>query len=665
METPFDITLLMVLTVMAGISAQVLGEYLKIPSIVFLLAFGMLLGRDGLEILEPKLLGDGLEVIVSLSVALILFEGGLQLNLREVGKISGSLRNLITIGTVITLVGGGVAAHVLAEFPWTLSFLYAALVVVTGPTVIGPLLKQVKVDRQVSTLLEGEGVLIDPVGAITAVLVLNIVISGDADLLSLVGGLVLRLGIGALVGGLGGWFLAWFLKQAYYSLSEGLKNLVVLAGLWDLYEIAQLLQDESGLMATVVAGMVLGASSVPEIRFVRRFKTQLTMLAVSVLFILLSADLSLSSIFALGWGSVFAVLVLMLIVRPINVWICTWKSQLNWRQKLFVSWIGPKGIVSASVASLFAIVLQERGITGGDAIKALVFLTIIMTVMIQGLTAGGVASLLRLNPELTTGVVIVGSNPLARLIARLIQERGQFVVLIDSDPEVCQLGEAENLQVMLSSEINTEALEKTGLDSMGTFLALTSSTDVNFLLAQQVVEDFDPPRVLALFRRSAKGKEAAVKGKGAATKGKAAPSKLKGKGSAATETKVQPALTFDLSLQEWNQILANGEAKLVEATLTLNGFGFQQAYLQALIDAGSLVPLLVERDTQIRVARAGGEWQAGDRITCLVKTTKIRLLQWISGEIAPSRLTLDKLPKLREIPIPAVGSVPAPMGSPT
>ena len=219
MDSPFDITLLIVLTVVSGITAQVLGDYLKVPSIVFLLLFGIILGADGLGVLHPNLLGEGLEVIVSLSVALILFEGGLNLELRELGRVSTSLRNLVTIGTLITLIGGGMAAHWLGEFPWPIAFLYASLVVVTGPTVVGPLLKQVQVDRQVAALLEGEGVLIDPVGAILAVLVLDIILNGDADPVRLISGLVLRLGIGGAIGAAGGWVIGFFLKKAQF-LSE-------------------------------------------------------------------------------------------------------------------------------------------------------------------------------------------------------------------------------------------------------------------------------------------------------------------------------------------------------------------------------------------------------------------------------------------------------------
>ncbi|NEQ33924.1 MAG: sodium:proton antiporter, partial [Leptolyngbya sp. SIO4C5] len=307
MDTPFEITLQIVLTVLAGISAQVVAERLKVPSIIFLLAFGILLGRDGFGIIHPEFLGIGLEVIVALSVALVLFEGGLSLELKDLGRVSGSLRNLVTFGIFITLVGGGMAAHWLSEFPWPIAFLYASLVVVTGPTVINPLLRQVPVDRQVATLLEGEGVLIDPVGAILAVVVLDIILNGDADPLAVVSGLLARLGIGALIGALGGSLIGIFLKRASF-LTEELRNLVVLAGLWGLFGLAQSIRDESGLMATVVAGIVVRALSVPDERLLRRFKGQLTILAVSVLFVLLAADLSIASVFALGQGAVLTVL---------------------------------------------------------------------------------------------------------------------------------------------------------------------------------------------------------------------------------------------------------------------------------------------------------------------------------------------------------------------
>ncbi|MEO1069597.1 MAG: cation:proton antiporter, partial [Cyanobacteria bacterium J06638_6] len=262
MDTSFALTIQIVLTVLAGVTAQVIGEIARVPSIIFLLLFGIGIGPDGLGLIHPQDLGVGLEVIVALSVALILFEGGLSLELSELGQVSNSLRNLVTIGIFVTLIGGGMAAHWLGEFPWSLAFLYASLVVVTGPTVISPLLRQVEVDRKVATILEGEGVLVDPVGAILAVVVLDIILNGDTDPAIVVGGLILRLGIGALIGIVGGGLMGLLLKRASF-LSEDLRNLVVLAGLWGLFGLAQSIRSESGLMATVVAGMMVRWLSVP------------------------------------------------------------------------------------------------------------------------------------------------------------------------------------------------------------------------------------------------------------------------------------------------------------------------------------------------------------------------------------------------------------------
>jgi len=629
MEGSFEITLLMVITIIAGISAQVIAEFLKVPSIVFLLLFGILLGPDGLGVLHPNLLGTGLEVMVALSVAVILFEGGLNLELRELGRVSGSLRNLVTLGTLITLIGGGMAAHWLGEFPWSIAFLYASLVVVTGPTVVSPLLKQVKVDRQVATLLEGEGVLIDPVGAILAVVVLDSILNPNANPLLAFSGLFLRLGIGGIIGAVGGWLLGWILKRASF-ISEELKNLVVLAGLWGLFTLAQTIRSESGLMTTVVAGIVLRASSVPEERLIRRFKGQLTILSVSVLFILLSADLSIASLFVLGWGSVFTILVLMFVVRPISIAVCTWNSDLNLRQKLFVSWIAPRGIVSASVASLFAILLTQRGFNGGDSIKALVFLTIIMTVFLQGLTAGLIAKLLKITSTEATGVIIVGSHPLGRLIARIFQERGESAVLIDTDPEACKLAEKENLPVFLSSALDMEVLEKAGLASAGTFISMTNNGEVNLVLAQRATEEFSPPRVLAVFPRDP---QLANDNKN-------------------HNSKIQQAFVPYLQIKNWNEYLNDGNVKLGETELKEEGFAFQQAHLQALIHSEEFVPLLMERDERLMIVPAAEEWQIGDRIIYLLHDLRPNLLKRLSGASPSSPLTLEKLPKVEEVPMP-------------
>ncbi|MEM1252849.1 MAG: cation:proton antiporter [Cyanobacteria bacterium P01_H01_bin.21] len=633
MATPFEITLQIVLAVLAGITAQVIAEYLRLPSIIFLLSLGVLLGPDILGVIEPKVLGTGLEVIVSLCVALILFEGGLNLELKELGQVSGSLRNLITLGTFITLLGGGMAAHWFGEFPWPLAFLYGSLVVVTGPTVITPLLRQVQVERKVATILEGEGVLIDPVGAILAVVVLDILLNGDTDVGFIVGGLAQRLSIGAAIGGLGGALLGQFLKRADF-LSEELRNLVVLASVWGLFGLAQEARGESGLMATVTAGLVLRALSVPDERLLRRFKGQLTVFSVSVLFILLAADLSIDSVFALGVGSVFTVLALMLLVRPLNIYACTLNSDLNWRQKLFLSWIAPRGIVSASVASLFAILLTERGINGGDSIKALVFLTIIMTVFIQGLTARSVAKFLGITQADATGVVIVGCNPVGRLVGRLFAQQGESVVMFDTDEEACELARKDGLRVYLSSALDAELLDEAGLSSIGTFLALTTNGEVNSVVAERAAEEFQPPRVLAVLPRSEAEAEPKPNGKG---------------------KKVTPT---PLPIKTWITYLKDDAAELKTTQLQPEEFEKQREQLNKLIGSGDLLPITLQRNGKLDVVLGQGTWQPGDTVTYLMHDPTPQLLKRLSGGKRTGRLVSDTLPPSKEAtPLPETDDV--------
>lgn len=624
MDSSFEISQLIVLTIGAGIGAQVVANYLNIPGIVCLLAFGVALGRDGLDLIHPQLLGTGLDVIVALSVALILFEGGLNLELRDLGKVSGSLQNLVTLGTLIAFLGGGLAAHWLGEFPWTLALLYSSLVVVTGPTVVGPLLKNVQVEKRVAALLEGEGVLIDPVGAILAVVVLDVVLNDEADLLAALGGVIERLGLGGIIGAIGGFLVGQFLKRATF-VSDELNNLVVLAGMWGIYALSQNAVSESGLMAAVTMGIVLRASSLPDERTLRRFKNQLTILAVSVLFILLAADLSLASVMTLGWGGPATVLVLMFLVRPLNVWICTWNSDLRWQQKAFVSWVAPKGIVSASVASLFGILLTQNGLNGGDAIKALVFLTIIMTVTIQGLTAGRVATWLGLRSKEATGVLIVGSTPLSRLVAGLFQKRGETVVLVDTDPEACAAAEQESLEVFQSSGLDMETLEKAGLESLGTFVAMTKNGEVNAVLAQRAAEEFAPPRVLGVFPREPQEAEGAI------------------------AAKVHQAFKADVAMKQWNEYIKDQQIQFGTTELKEEVLGEQVSHLERLMENGSLLPLLVERDRQLYVAEVDHPWQGGDQVFYLLHDARPQLLKRLSGDVK-AELTPEEISVVEDFP---------------
>ena len=512
MEQSFTLTSMMVLVLVAGITAQVLANIVRIPSIVFLLLFGVFLGPDGEGWVSPDSLGVGIEVIVALSVALILFEGGLNLNLQILGRVSKSLWRLVSLGASITLLGGALAAHYMGEFPWRIAFIYSSLVVVTGPTVINPILKRVRVSESLSSLLEGEGVLIDPIGAILAVVVLNLAIAGTPNSEELVGAaisLLGSLGVGAAIGAVGGFCIGQLLKRFQKFLGEELTNSVVLAGALGIYVLSQGLLEESGLMAAVTAGIVVRQVAEFRERQVRRFQGQLVLLAISVLFILLTANLSLQSVLLLGWGAAGTVAVLMFVVRPLSIWLCTWGGELNWREKLFAAWMAPRGIVAASVSSLFALVLTEREIAGGEAVKALVFLTIASTVILQGLSAGLVAKLLGLNEGETT--VIVGNNAVGLKLAELLYDAGQSVTKLAHqqvpvnapDPGRSPKGAEEEfgLPVVYGNALDPVVLAKAGVEHAEQLVAISLNSEVNQAIAELATSTYEVPKVLAALKK--------------------------------------------------------------------------------------------------------------------------------------------------------------------
>ncbi len=611
MDNAPELTLMMILTIGSGVLAQVIANYFKLPSIVFLLSFGILCGNDGLKWVRPQDLGTGLEVIVSLSVSLILFEGGLNLKLQDLGKVSGSLRNLVTIGGLITLVGGGIAAHYFSEFPWQLAFLYASLVVVTGPTVINPLLKNIGIDKRLATLLEGEGVLIDAIGAILAVAVLNVVLNRDSSAIEVAEGLVSRLGIGGAIGIVGGWLLGEFLKRSQF-LADDIKSSVVLATVLGLAGLAQSLESESGLTTAVLTGIMVRAAAIPDERLLLRFKGQLTLLTISVLFILLSANLSIPSLFALGRGGIYTVLTLMFLIRPLNILICTWNSTLNWRQKAFLIWCAPRGIVAASVASLFSLLLTQRGISGGEAVKAQVFLTILMTVFLQGLTANWVAKLLKLNddPKLAN-LVIVGGNDLGLLLARLCQARGKKVALIDTNPDLCRRARDYDIPAFVSSGLDVNTLNSAGLDGVGTFIALTANTDVNLVLAQRALEEFRPSRVFAVY-----------------------PPQVE-------ETNdIIPAFGYRIPIKAWNQYINQRETRLGEVILDKD-IDRQLVQFNIFYSRNLILPLLFERNDRLEIVPANISWMEGDKILYLSYNPNILPSQRTTIGIEPDPLDLD------------------------
>ncbi len=480
-----------------GLGAQLLAHRLRLPAIVLLLLAGVLAGPSVLGWVHPELMGEGLGVLVKLAVAIILFEGALSLRLEDLSHAAVEVRGLITTGVAVTWLLVTLVVRLVGGFSWPLAVLFGSLMTVTGPTVVQPLLRRVRVSRKLKAILEGEAILIDPVGAILAVAVMDVVLGlSGAHRLTWYGALWAyfgRLAVGAVVGSLGGLLLSRLYRRHDWVPME-LRNLVALAAVWVVFAVAEAILPEAGLMAAVAMGLVFQRSEVPEERRLRHFKEQLTVLGISVLFILLAADLPLEVVFAAGWPAVWTALLLALLVRPVSVALATWNSNLSWREKLFVAWIGPRGIIAASVASLFALSLRAAGIDGGEQLLAYVFVTIFVTVTLAGLTAPLLASWLGLSSAAGKLALVVGAGPLARTVALLLKEHGRQVMMLDRNQSLVWAARRAGLEAELGNALEEDVLERLGIDEAETLLAATSNPEVNVLVVQLAREEFHTAR---------------------------------------------------------------------------------------------------------------------------------------------------------------------------
>ncbi len=484
-----DPALTFAIALAAGVVAQAVAHHMRVPGIVVFLLVGVLLGPDLLGIVQPQTLGHGLEMLVGLAVAVILFEGGLNLNVHRLRREAKTIRRLITIGAIITAAGGAVAVHYLMGWDWQVSILFGTLVIVTGPTVITPLMRRIRVNRNLSTILEAEGVLIDPVGAIIAVVALEVVLggggTGDAavDLL----GIPSRLLVGAVTGVVGGLIIALLLRYDRL-VPEGIENVFTLALVLALFELSNAILPESGIMTAAVAGLVVGNMRTRLDRELREFKEQLTIMLVGLLFVLLAADVRLADVRDLGWAAVATIVVLMLIVRPIDVAVSTAGSSLTTRERLFIGWLSPRGIVAAAVASLFAQRLTEHGMAGGIELRALVFLVIAVTVVVQGLTGGWVASMLGVRRPVNNGYVVVGASPVGRALAKALKDGGHELILVDSNARAARAAEEEGFTVIYGSANDDRILQRADIEGRRGFLAVTPNPDANLLIARHAKE---------------------------------------------------------------------------------------------------------------------------------------------------------------------------------
>ncbi len=397
--TPERLGLLWGVTVFAGAGARLLAAVSKLPGVVLLLLSGLLIGRSGLGLVEPLDLGSGLGTVVGLLVSLVLFDGGL--NLRFPGEtIKTTVQRIAVLRLLISLGAGLMAAHWLAGLNWSVAAVFSAIVLATGPTVVTPLVRQMRLASPLGDILEAEGLVLEPIGAVLALLLLELVLGDLHGWRELVVGLLLRLGGGVLIGAGVGWLLSEMLRRLKPDQASGLPLQLTLGMLFLMYGVSEWLLPESALPASVAAGIVVGRRPATNTADLDVLIQELAQLAITMLFPLLAADVSWAELSPLGWGGISCVLALMLVVRPISVGVATSGLPLNGRQRFFLGWLAPRGIVTASVASLFSIRLEQAGILGAGRLQGLVFLTILMTVGLQGLTAQPLARALGLiEPE--------------------------------------------------------------------------------------------------------------------------------------------------------------------------------------------------------------------------------------------------------------------------
>jgi NhaP-type Na+/H+ or K+/H+ antiporter len=481
--------------IILGILAQWIAWKFRIPAILPLIITGLLVGpfaseyfsTDGSKWIEPiwngekgLFPGESLFHFVSLAISIILFEGGLTLKMNEIKNVGPVITKLITIGSLITFIGAGIAVHYIFELSWEISFLFSALIIVTGPTVISPILRNIPLKNDVSAVLKWEGILIDPIGALVAVLVFEFISVGGGHNFTLTA--LIEFGKIVLFGTTFGFTFAHGLN---FSLKRGfvphyLINVFVLAAVLGVFVLSNSFAHESGLLAVVVMGMVVGNFNAKYLKEVLYFKEALSVLLISILFILLAANINMEDLLLVfNWEELLLFSIVILVVRPLGVLLSTINSTLKLNEKLFISWVGPRGIVAAGIASLFGLKLAKQGVAGAEYITPLVFMIVLGTVLLNATTARFFAKILGVFLNKSEGILIIGASEVSRLISKFLVDRGREIVLIDTNSENIRLAQELGLKALEMDIHSDELIDDIELNNVGYLVALTGSAQIN------------------------------------------------------------------------------------------------------------------------------------------------------------------------------------------
>ncbi len=464
-----------------GVVLFLVAQRLKISAIVLLLVVGILAGPEFLGLVRPDSLGAGLNTIISLSVALILFEGGLTLDAKGYRQVSSEIWGVLTKGVIITWGLSALAIKLFFGFDLTFCLLSASLIIVTGPTVIGPLLQRIRVKKRLHNILYWEGVLIDPIGVFIALLCYEWILSSGEPEAYL--NFLYRFLIGSALGISFGMGVYHILRKNW--IPEERLNFFVLASAMLNFAIADSLLSESGLLSVTIAGFLLGYKDTPQLDRIIEYKVELKDFLIGLLFMLLAANLVLAKFLTYGLELIALVVIVMLVIRPINIFLSTWGSPLSLKDKLFLSWIAPRGIVAASMSSLFAFHLDSIGFDNAEFLETFTYAVIAGTVIFQGFSAKSVGKLLGVLEPRPRGWLIIGAHKLARATAKFIQDNGESVVLLDTNPREVKVAKREGLAALCENAMAIDPSQHVELYAIGNLLSITENEDLNHLICQR------------------------------------------------------------------------------------------------------------------------------------------------------------------------------------
>lgn len=481
-----------------GFACQWIAWRAKLPAILFLLLAGVAAGPV-LGILDADaLFGDLLVPIVSMAVAIILFEGSLTLKFKEIRGHGNVVTNLVTSGVMVTWVVAGLSAWYFLDWSPYLAALFGAIVTVSGPTVVLPLLRTVRPNAAVASVLRWEAILIDPLGALLALVVFEFIIAAQAStgLLHALRTFGVVLATGFVLGAVGGQLLGMAIRAR--KIPDFLRDYAGLAAALAIFAAAESVRGESGLLAVTVMGMWLANMRQVELQDVLSFKESLTLVLVGGLFIVLAARLDISKLYGLGWNALLVFAVIQLVGGQLRSFLCSLNSKLSLREKVYLGWVFPRGIVAAAISAIFALRLAESGVRHADSLVPLVFMMIIGTVVLQSISARPLARWLGVAEPPPNGVLIVGANQAAIIIAEALKELGVRVLVSDSHWAGIREARMRGLDTFYGSAVSGYADDNLSLTGLGNLLAMSRRPGLNELACMRFARDFGRDHVFTV-----------------------------------------------------------------------------------------------------------------------------------------------------------------------